>query len=246
MAAYQGGKKRLGKELFEVMDEFSEEVYGDESIEMPYLEPFCGMCGVLVHVAKNTDREITASDINKDIILMWKALQKGWIPPSVCTREIYDKLKRSKKPSAERGFIGVTCSFGAQFFGGNYRPRSRDRNFITVGKKGVMDAARHMEDVHFVSKSYDEFDPKGTIVYCDPPYRGNNISSEYFHSFDHERFWDVMRMWSKNNMVFISETSAPKDFVPIWEKKYKVSFLTSGKNTKKDFREKLYIHKSVM
>ena len=56
--------------------------------------------------------------------------------------------------------------------------------------------------------------------------------------FDYAEFWETMRMWSHNNYVFISEMSAPDDFVCVWEK----SVLRSIKATDKSRdTEKLYV-----
>jgi site-specific DNA-adenine methylase len=49
--------------------------------------------------------------------------------------------------------------------------------------------------------------PKGSIVYCDPPYRG---TAEYLHEFDAERFDNWAR--EADFPVYISEYSMPKDF----------------------------------
>ena len=59
-----------------------------------------------------------------------------------------------------------------------------------------------------------------------------------------------MREWSKDNYVFISETTAPDDFVPIWEKDVHRSVSQSSKTrykneSDKNKTEKLYIHISV-
>ena len=35
--------------------------------------------------------------------------------------------------------------------------------------------------------------------------------------FDNE-ILNIMIKWSKNNYVFISETTAPDDFIPVWQK----------------------------
>ena len=58
------------------------------------------------------------------------------------------------------------------------------------------------------------------LIYCDPPYQ----STEGYSStgeFNHELFWETMRIWSKDNCVFISEESAPKDFKVVWRRKKK-------------------------
>lgn len=265
MTAYQGGKKQIGKYIYQVLLDLEHELR-DGKNPLPYFEPFCGMCGVLVHFAKDPtwSRKISACDINKDIIAMWKGLQLDWIPPSKCTRKRYDELKYSLKHSAERGFIGVVCSFGAQFFRGNFRPKSQQHDFVSAGKRGVLNAVSHMskKKVKFIkSASYDTFDPKGMLIYCDPPYRGNKVSNDTFENFDHDRFWNVMRKWSKKNIVVISEKQAPKDFISIWSRDYNVSFYQrkisrsqspnnrkklDSNNIKKNYTEHLYVHRTIL
>ena len=242
MTSYNGGKKRIGKKIYtEILK------YDNKDCPMDYFEPFCGMCGVMVHFAKDNNRNISACDINKDLILMWQALQEGWIPPEDCTREEYDKLKNSKESSPIRGFLGIVCSFSAMFFRGGFRTKSKKYDFVKGGKKGVTDAINILKSVNFMnSASYDTHNPIGKLIYCDPPYKDNKIANDNFDNFDHDKFWNIMREWSKNNIVIISEKVAPEDFVCIWELEYKVSFLnrTGDNNKKKLYTEKLFIHES--
>ena len=57
---------------------------------------------------------------------------------------------------------------------------------------------------------------KGDVIYCDPPYK--NTEGYSTGDFDHDLFWETMRKWSKHNCVFISEESAPSDFIVVWKK----------------------------
>ena len=63
---------------------------------------------------------------------------------------------------------------------------------------------------------YSDYTPQGKLIYCDPPYqnttgyRGDNGKR---NEFDHEKFWNTIREWSKTNWVFVSEYNAPSDFV---------------------------------
>lgn len=61
-------------------------------------------------------------------------------------------------------------------------------------------------------------------------------------NFDHDKFWNIMRKWSKNNVVIISEFRAPKDFKCIWKKERK---LTSIHIERKKVFEKLFIHRTL-
>jgi len=55
-------------------------------------------------------------------------------------------------------------------------------------------------------------------IYCDPPYKKCNFIAirKNLLSFDTDMFWETMRKWSLDNIVIVSETEAPDDFIPIW------------------------------
>lgn len=237
MPAYGGGKAKIGKEIHSVISKLEDKL----EWKGKYIEPFCGMLGVAIHFAKE-DRYIIANDLNKDIILMWKALQKGWVPPKTCSRKKYTELKESDRHSAERGFLGVSCAYSGIFFAG-YRPKDKNgKNYLSINRKGIMDMSKYLNKFKFTSRDYrdigDLVKKGGNTIYCDPPYKNNTFNSEHFSDFDHEDFWETMRKWSKNNLVIISEYTAPKDFKAIWKKKTNPNFST----TTRQRVEKLYIY----
>jgi DNA adenine methylase len=213
MTTYQGGKKRIGKRIANVMKRVEDELIDHP---MPYLEPFCGMCSVLRHFSFKGDRDVYASDIHPDLILMWKAVQEGWKPPRKCSKKEYSRLKTSPS-SPKRSFVGFAASFGGNFFSGGFRIKKGGSDFLGQAYRGLMKTAKDVKNVTFQGPcSYDDYEPEGMLIYCDPPYKGNKLGSDLFRKFDHDAFWDTMRKWSKNNMVFISEWTAPRDFVKIW------------------------------
>jgi site-specific DNA-adenine methylase len=110
MVRYQGGKTRIGKELYQVMTHIEKLLYNRK---LPLLEPFCGMCGVTQHFSDG--RKIYASDINEDIVLMWQHVMKGWKPRLNISEEYYNKLRYDKTSSPERGFFGTSCSFTGRY-----------------------------------------------------------------------------------------------------------------------------------
>jgi DNA adenine methylase len=240
MPAYGGGKAKTGKEIYKKIRELEEKYnwYGKK-----YFEPFCGMLGVGIHFSIEEDRHIIANDINKDLILMWKKLKTGkWYPPTSCTRKKYFELKESKKHTAERGFLGISCAYSGIFFAG-FRPKDRNgRNYLSINRKSIMKMVPYLNNFVFHSKDYRKFKPKGMTIYCDPPYKNNNFNSEHFSEFDHEEFWETMRKWSRENLVIISEYSAPKDFKVVWRKKTNSSFSTTTRNRV----EKLYMYSKTM
>ena len=167
-----------------------------------------------------SDRKTIASDINKDLILMWKALQQGWTPPNECSEIKYNELKYDSKNSPERGFIGVVASWSGIFFHA-YRLKyaKGKKNFMDEGYRGIMKVVPIVKNVEFSIGSYDEHSPENMLIYCDPPYLGNKLGNKnhsFFRNFDHDKFWDIMRKWSTNNIVIISESNAPSDFKKVW------------------------------
>jgi site-specific DNA-adenine methylase len=243
MTTYQGGKKRIGKRIHQVIDIIEENLYPDDD-KLPYFEPFIGMGGVMRHFGKENDRKLYACDYNKDIVLMWQSLQKDWKPPKKCTKSKYEKLKNSKIHSAERAFIGTVASWGGIFFHAYRLDYNKDKDFVGEGYRGLMDIKPDMKNVKFLdSRSYDTFKPKGFLIYCDPPYDGNALGNKnsLFQQFDHEKFWDTMRKWSKNNLVIISESTAPKDFKKIWSANSTVKIQNGVKN----YQDNLYVYKDA-
>lgn len=91
-----------------------------------------------------------------------------------------------------------------------------------------------LKEVKFTNKDYRELKPKNMLIYCDPPYKETTYpikyrrDIKYYDKFDNDEFWEIMRIWSKNNIVIISETSAPTDF--IWEKEISRSASKSKNN----------------
>jgi len=245
MPVYQGGKSRLGRRIHDVIVCIEDSLY-DEDVELvDYFEPFVGMGGVMKHFGKDNDRNLYACDYNTDMIIMWRELQNGWIPPKKCSRAIYEKLKISK-PSADRAFIGTVASWGGIWFQAyrlDCQPPGKD--FIGEGYRGIMKIKDDMQYVNFLDPtSYESFSPSGITIYCDPPYLGNNLGDKksLFQQFDHDKFWDIMRKWSVNNIVVISESIAPKDFKAIWKAD---SYVALNKQSTRKYKDNLYVHESI-
>jgi len=240
MPSYQGGKTQIGSKIYQVIKDVETKIEWKSS---DYFEPFCGMLGVAIHAAKDS-RHVIACDLNEDIILMWKAIQKGWMPSyNSCSKKKYNSLKLDKKHSAERGFIGIACSYSGIPYAGYRGYFSNGASALSMTKRVMQkNYVPFLKNITFLkSDSYDNLVPKGHLtIYCDPPYKNNDYGrgNKHFY-FDHEKFWQVMRLWSKNNLVFISEYEAPEDFVCIWKKDVSNSHNSISSN----HVEKVFVHK---
>ena len=48
--------------------------------------------------------------------------------------------------------------------------------------------------------------------------------------FNFNEFWNIIRKWSENNIVLVSELNAPNDFECIWEKSVSRSIKSKDKS----------------
>lgn len=243
MTAYQGGKGRLGKKISEIIRLIEEDFSVSNST---YIEPFCGMCGVMFHVAaRDGNREIIANDANGDVIQMWRQLQEGWDPPSSCSREEFSEMKHNDRdiPDACRGFLGSVSSYG-NIFMGYYRLhlQPNHRNYVEEGRTRILNIVQHFKNSSFIHGPYENIDVRNAFVYCDPPYIKNGFKTNHFQGFDHVRFWGVMRKWSKISTVLISERTAPDDFKCVWslDRHFSINKQSLTKST-----ECLFVHESI-
>ena len=244
MVAYAGGKAVIGKRIFHDICRIEQLwlSYHSQNELLPYFEPFIGMGGVMVHFARETkSRNLFGCDISPDIIEFWIAVTNhNWHAPPVeeCwTRENWDKLKLSN-PSALRCFIGAAASYRCIFFASYRPPKVGKFDYYSQAVKKMEKFRQPMKKVNFLnSRSYEEFkDLKGRLIYADPPYLGNKLSP-LFRNFDSVKFWEHMRVWSKHNLVLVSEKTAPRDFVKVGE--YRSHF------GEKMYTEYLFIYEDI-
>lgn len=207
---YFGGKQRIAKDIISFLS-----LYRDNY--RYFYEPFVGGCNI-VQLMKG---ERFASDKNEYLIEMYLALQNGWVPPQKLTNEEYQHIKDNKDENkAMSGFAGFGCSFSGKWFGG-FAKNKRGDNYAMATHNSLMKLKPLIADIKFKCLDYREAHPQNSLIYCDPPY---NSTTKYdaIGEFDTNEFWDIMRMWSKNNRVFISEYNAPEDFECVWKQRNKL------------------------
>lgn len=151
--------------------------------------------------------------------------------------------------SEMKAYVGSVFSFGGSMFGSYI---GRLQSVAATKKKGEGSYRKLMKIVPLLdnidvkpARDYDRFTPHNLTIYCDPPYdTASKFSNKYLNGFDHKHFWNVMRIWSKNNLVFISELkrNVPPDFSVVWSKTIKRSF--NPTSAAKEQTESLCVHKS--
>lgn len=228
---YMGGKSRVSKQISEILNSAINK-------GTPFVSLFCGSCAIESKV--QADVKIL-NDKHTYLIAMWKALQNGWMPPDVVTKEEYYRVKANMDENlALTGFVGFGCSFGGKWWGG-YAKDKRGDDYCGQAKRGLLKDLVGIRYVIFTCLDYHDVKiPDGAVVYCDPPYV--NTTGYTVGQFDTHEFWDYMRQLSKRCDVYISEESAPDDFECIWSKE-KIRTLEKSDNVGRVKVEKLFKYK---
>lgn len=231
---YLGGKTRNAKAITKILKSYRQDGQG-------YFEPFCGG----LSIASKMEGPMLLNDYHQGLINLYKACKSGEFkyPDKWITRDEYNEHKyNGDRTDPLTTFVGFGLSYAGKWFGGYDAWEDNHNNPGGVTFASARSLKKKFEtdikDAIFESKSYVEFNPKDRLIYCDPPY-ANTTSYTGVDEFDHEQFWDIMRIWSKSNTVIVSEFNAPDDFVAVWEKPYKVQMCVEQQHVV----EKLFIHK---
>ena len=238
--SYVGGKANSAKHILAVLNH---RVFNG----MDYVEPFVGYAHVLRRVENK--RSYAASDANPLLMVLLRAIQSGRSLPAIQSAQEYDRLKHQHGVTLRRAIAAFTYSFNGKEWGG-YTPSYKGCG--STAPRNPPDERRRYYDklrdndafrqTRLSEKSYTQLHPKHKLVYCDPPYEHTTGYGE--RAFDHDRFWDTMRKWSKDNIVFISEYRAPSDFVCVTSLKKSMSL--RGADLKEDRIERLFTHKACL
>jgi len=210
---YQGSKKELSKIIHPV-------ILQHRKPGQTWVEPFCGGCNSIDKI----EGPRIANDLHPNLIAMWRALQQGWEPPDEVTEQDWFRLKAEMwrgKVDPLLGFVGFGCAFGGVWFEGFAKDNS-GTNYAAQSKRTVLKQIETMKDVQFYNVPYDEVPiPPNSLIYCDPPY--DDTKGYRVGGFDHRRFWKwCNRMVAAGHDVFVSEYTAPPDWVPLWQKAVKM------------------------
>lgn len=239
---YMGSKSKIAKEILPI-------ILQNRKPNQYYVELFVGGCNSIDKV----DGLRIGNDINPFLIAMWKGLQNDRPRPKEIDKYIYSfwrsiyNEKRISYTDEEMfmiGWVGFMGSFNGRFFDGGYSGHDvNGRDYISEQIRNTELQIANIKGINFTSVDYSELDiPANSILYLDIPYKDTKQYS-YSKYFDYDKLYKYAeRKTKEGHDVFISEYTAPKDFVCIWEKE-----VTNAMNTTKTYRpiEKLFVHHSI-
>lgn len=245
---YMGSKSRIAKHIVPIIQS-----YIDTTNCKGYLEPFVGGANVIDKIKHHCK---IGSDKNKYLIALLKWVQGGGELYGSVPKELYDKARNAfntnddtKFSDWEMGNIGFLASYNGRWFDGGYaksgyektKTGMRFRDYYQEAKSNLLEQATDLFSIKFECKDYREYkDLKGFVIYVDPPYQN---TKQYANAtkFNYDEFWETMREWSKDNVVLISEETAPEDFECIWKQEVSRSIKAGdkSKSTEKLFKFKV-------
>lgn len=230
---YLGSKSRLSKDLAPIIQSYiTEDMKG-------YIEPFVGGANMIDKI----DCPVRiGSDIHPQLIaLLQKAKTDVDSIPDNITEEEYKRVKDNKDdyPDWYVGLVGFCASFGAKYFSGY--ARSSKSGKVSDSIRALKKQAPKLSEIDFFCDDYKNVLVDRCVIYCDPPYKN---TEGYSSKFDHEEFYDWVRMTSRTNTVLVSEYNMPDDFTCIFEKEHTVT-LDSLRESGSKRTEKLFIYEGA-
>lgn len=245
---FYGAKSRTAKVLANTLKEILKQNKQKHRLKCKqrikhYVEPFGGAMNIMKHMIEILDHmgiHAHASDGCEDLMLLWKACQKGtFTNPGEITRERWYELKYQKTSSAERAFAGYGYSWMGIKFGGYLEGAYRIPNFLF---NDLMKLGKMFKSVQFRHCDYKRAIDglKGRcLIYCDPPYDSSSYRYGSMFEFNTKEFIKQVKKWrAQGHIVVISEIDFPLGRV-IYEKDLYVT------RTKHRFIDRLYLTKKT-
>ena len=227
---YQGGKSRIATPLAQILNATGGACF---------VSLFCGSCSVESKVT-GYDR-IILNDKHKYLIAMLRGVQAGYELPETITEEQYQTIRANKDADPVlTGFVGFGCSFGGKWFGG-YARNKGGTNYAAQSKRSLLKDMATLGGAEIFCGDYKQVPiPPGAVVYADPPY--DNTTGYNNEKFNSTEFWQAMRLLADTgHTVYISEQTAPPDFVCVWEKPF-TRTLDRNKGNQFKVTEKLFTY----
>lgn len=239
---YMGSKSKITKYICPIIQSFI-----DKTGASTYIECFVGGANVIDKI--RCDNRI-GIDKNRYLIALLDYVSNGGKLLDSVSRETYNKVKNNKEtyPDWMVGNIGFLASYNGKFFDGGYAKPGIEhtkygdklRDYYQESKRNIEHQANSLIGIRFFHDNFFcmNFDCYENVVfYFDIPYLNTTKYSVSNH-FDYDRFYDICRNISRDNIVIVSEQYMPNDFTCIWEKPVERTLNPTGREYK---TEKLFI-----
>lgn len=243
---YMGSKNKYSKYIVPII----QKAINDNDVNL-YIEPFVGGANLIDKIDCN---KRIGYDKNKYLIALLNQAKNDFKKiPKTCSKEEFEYAKELYKKQTsdelmDESIIGAYCFLGSYNSGGfikGYAKSSEKRKYYQEAYNNLYKQHEKLKNIEFKVKDYTTIIPSdynNVCFYLDPPYQNvTKYGYSFENKFDYNFFWDWVRELSKNNIVFISENSAPDDFKTIWKKDVIYQMNSGGNGPRKKNTEKLFI-----
>lgn len=221
---YMGSKSKICKYIVPILQDTINKFNVDT-----YIECFVGGANVIDKIECKFKYGFDRSDtlialLNLAQTDFDKVLKEG-------NRELWDKgknyVKNGIKPDdmtlADIGAMEFFASYAKGGFSRGYAKNTEKRNYFKEAYRNLEKQAPNLKGIVFKCQNYWELkDVKNAVIYLDPPYQNTQTYGYASQGkMDYNFFWNWVRDLSINNFVFVSEQTAPDDFISIWKKEIK-------------------------
>ena len=218
---YMGSKSKISKHIVPIIQSRI-----NEFCISTYIEPFVGGGNIIDKIVANKK---IGCDKQHYLIALYQNMEKIKTLPDFVDKQHYDDVRQSfnKKDGKYAdwyvGAIGFLASYNGRFFDGGYAGLvntkiGTTRNYYAEAKNNLEKQIPYLQNIEWRSGDYKDtcVGAKNCLIYCDPPYY-NTKKYGVSHNFQYDEFWAWVRKMSNENIVLISESTAPNDFECVWE-----------------------------
>lgn len=242
-----GSKARVAKYIVPII----QKCINDNGIES-YIEPFVGGANI---IDKISCEQKIGNDIRTSLVALLSYVQNGGQLPNYISYCEYSNVRSNPEAYDDWyvGCVGFLASYNGRYFDGGYaksgyektKSGERYRDYYRESKENLLKQSQQssFKDIAFQCSNYvdlfNEYRPNNSVIYCDPPYAQ---TKQYSNSknFDYDKFWNIVREYSKTNYILVSELQCPEDFVSMWQQEVSRSIKSTDKS---NATEKLFVYK---
>lgn len=203
-----------------------------------YYEPFIGGGSVLRCLLENKHifvNKIICSDINKDLIDLWKTIQNNWVMLSEDYSLLWNELNKDNDISRKKCFynsVRERCNIEYNPSDFLFISRTCVNGLIRYNKKGEFNSSFHFKrngikpesmgcilkewsciirNVEFICCDYKDIHSRdGDFLYLDPPYFATN--GMYYGALDYSGFFKWLRNQKGKYMLSFDGMTNKKDY----------------------------------
>lgn len=217
---YMGSKRRIAKHIIPIMVEAA-----DKDGIKKWVEPFVGGANLIDKVPNRFER--VGYDLNEHVIYALKDIRDT---PNTLPMQVSEEEYRNYKgrpAESITSWIRIACSYAGIFESKLASDKSGFRNYSFEAKRNALKQSPLIQGVEFIHADYRDLSFSDSLIYCDPHYKG--ATGYKVGDFNHDEFYAWCREQAKNNIVFVSEYSAPEDFELVWQGEIKTNFASTRK-----------------